>query len=812
MNKNKGRGKDSSPVSRTNWTDPSLKFLDWVNTFEFEKTFIGRIGHHLETRFRIRYISLIFLGCLGLSYLVFFSFEVPYHVQIGTVAHNSIKSPISIDVVDDVATESKRVQAELMVPPVFDYDPKVFDDLSNRIYKAFETMRAHRQEVVTRSRGFRPSEISKEYLSYREEFSKALETDVPQRIFEWLAEKQFGIEIENNLIRTLEHWSSEQRISESPQKYVSPDHEKIIMRVPHKDRGAEEFAVPTSVVLDLNNRDHFVLESIHGLKNLADRDRLLLKQFCYSLLRPNLIFNKAETEERKIKARSSVLPVVISIKKNQVVVSEGSIVEPLQMSVLEKIRDQTSNQRKDFLALNLAFLLLTLLLTFYSFTKRFTVNQVRLEAKDVFTMGSVTLLVIVMCKVFWFVADLLISRFGAVLPENFYIYAAPVSIGSMIVSLLITYGEIVWLFTLFASVVLSFLVPSPYHILVYSAISGIMAARGVFKCGKRNDIYLAGIKTGLVNAIVAIILSLATQSSGQQWLGEVGWIALAGLTSGVVSAFLALAFVPMFENLFGYTTDVKLMELSNLNHPLLQEMIVKAPGTYHHSLVVGSMVEAAAEKIGASPLLAKVMAYYHDIGKTEHSAYFIENQKPGRNPHDQISPYMSKTVLIAHIKDGVELGMRFKLGRPIIDGILQHHGTTLIAYFFNKSIELREENDDPVPEDEFRYPGPKPQFKEAALIMLADSIEAAARSLDEPTPMRLQNIVKNIIQRKFMEGQLEECNLSLKDLSIIEQSFIRTLIGIHHQRIDYPRQAGGGASLPPERPIRVNGKKPQLPS
>ncbi len=810
MNKSKGRGKDTSPVSRENWTDPSLKFLDWVNAFEFEKTFIGRVGYYLEKRFHLRYLALTFLGCFGLAYLVFYSYEANYHVQVGIVARSSIKSPINIDVVDDVATESKRFQAELSVPPVFDYDSKVFDELSNRIYKGFEMMRAHRRDVIFAKKS-RNTQISKEYLKYREEFSKILEIDVPQRIFEWLAEKQFGIEIENNLIRTLEYWSSEQRISESPQKYISSEHEKIIVRLSLKGE-TKEYPLPATVVLDLSNRDHFVLESVHGLRNLTDRDRLLLKQFTYSLLRPNLSFNKLETEERRNKARGSVLPIIISLKKNQVIVSEGSIIEPLQIAILEKIKDQTSNQRREFLSLNLAFLLLTLLLTFFSFTKRFTVNQVRVEPKDVLSMGCVTLITIVTCKIFWFVADLLVTRFGAVLPENFYIYAAPVSMGSMIVSLLITYGEIVWLFTFFGAVVVSFLVPSPYHILVYSSISGIMAARGVFKCHKRNDIYFAGIKTGIVNAIAATILTLATQNTGAQWITEVGWIALAGLTSGVMSAFLALAFVPMFENLFGYTTDVKLMELSNLNHPLLQEMIVKAPGTYHHSLVVGSMVEAAAEKIGASPLLAKVMAYYHDIGKTSHSAYFIENQKPGRNPHDHISPYMSKTVLIAHIKDGVELGMKYKLGRPIIDGILQHHGTTLIAYFFNKSIEMGEENDDPVPEDEFRYPGPKPQFKEAALIMLADSIEAAARSLDEPTPMRLQNIVKNIIQRKFMEGQLEDCNLSLKDLSIIEQSFIRTLIGIHHQRIDYPKSAGGGTSLAPE-PLRINnGKKPHLPS
>jgi putative nucleotidyltransferase with HDIG domain len=219
----------------------------------------------------------------------------------------------------------------------------------------------------------------------------------------------------------------------------------------------------------------------------------------------------------------------------------------------------------------------------------------------------------------------------------------------------------------------------------------------------------------------------------------------------------------------------------------MQEMIVKAPGTYHHSLVVGSMVEAAAKEIGANALLGKVMSYYHDIGKMPHAQYFIENQRQGSNPHDHISPYLSKTILIAHVKDGVEMGLKHKLGKPIIDGVLQHHGTTLISYFHNKALDEADRNVDQVIEDDFRYPGPKPQFREAALVMLADSIEAAARSLDEPTATRLQNLVKNIIQAKFLDGQLNECNLTLADLSVIEKSFKRILLGIYHQRIDYPQ-------------------------
>jgi putative nucleotidyltransferase with HDIG domain len=358
--------------------------------------------------------------------------------------------------------------------------------------------------------------------------------------------------------------------------------------------------------------------------------------------------------------------------------------------------------------------------------------------------------------------------------------------------LLISYGEIVWLFTAFLSVCLGIMVDYNYSFMFVSLVGGIAAARGVYNCKTRNDLYFAGVRTGIVNALmIAFIMTMTKfdqEGSGREILLSIP----AGFFGGILSALVAMMFIPLLESVFNYTTDVKLLELSNLNHPLLKEMIVKAPGTYHHSMMVGSMVEAAAEEIGANPLLGKVMCYYHDIGKMEHANYFIENQKPGHNPHDHISPFMSKTLLIAHVKDGVEMGIAHKLGKPIIDGVVQHHGTTLISYFYNKALDMKKEEDPEVSDQEFRYPGPKPQFRESALCMLADSIEAAARSLDEPTPTRLQNIVRNIIQRKFSDGQLDECNLTLKDISKVEAAFVRILLGIYHQRIDYPRSAGGG--------------------
>jgi cyclic-di-AMP phosphodiesterase PgpH len=367
------------------------------------------------------------------------------------------------------------------------------------------------------------------------------------------------------------------------------------------------------------------------------------------------------------------------------------------------------------------------------------------------------------------------------------------------VGLLIQSGEVVWLFTTFISLAVGIMTELNFAYMVVTFASGIAAARGVYNCKKRNDIYWAGVRTGAVNAVVIALLLTITRMDQDHFIREISLAVPAGFLAGILSSMITMFVTPFLENIFNYTTDIGLLELSNLNHPLLKKMIVQAPGTYHHSMLVGSMVEAAAEEIGANPLLAKVMSYYHDIGKMEHSNYFIENQKVGNNPHDHISPYMSKTLLIAHVKDGVELGVSYKLGQPIIDGMLQHHGTTLISFFYNKALDLKADSEADVAEDDFRYPGPKPQFREAALCMLADSIEAASRSLDEPTPVRLQNIVRNIVQRKFMEAQLDECSLTLKDLSKVELAFTKILLGIYHQRIDYPRSAGGGTSEAPAK-------------
>jgi len=251
--------------------------------------------------------------------------------------------------------------------------------------------------------------------------------------------------------------------------------------------------------------------------------------------------------------------------------------------------------------------------------------------------------------------------------------------------------------------------------------------------------------------------------------------------------------------IFGYTTDIRLLELVTMDQPLLKELMVQAPGTYHHSIIVGNMVEAAAKSIGANSLLAKVAAYYHDIGKIKKPIYFIENQFDSDNRHEKLAPSMSSLILISHVKEGVELAKQHGLGKPIIDIINQHHGTSLISFFYNKAQEARQKARTskgselpPIDIDDFRYPGPKPQTKEAGLVMLADVVEAACRSLTDPTPARIQGMVNRLINNVFSDGQLGQCELTLKDLHQIAKHFHQILATVHHRRIEYPAVCANG--------------------
>ena len=252
---------------------------------------------------------------------------------------------------------------------------------------------------------------------------------------------------------------------------------------------------------------------------------------------------------------------------------------------------------------------------------------------------------------------------------------------------------------------------------------------------------------------------------------------------------LVLIAAPLVESLLGYTTDIKLLEMANLNHPLLRELIVRAPGSYHHSHLTGIIAEAAAESIGANPLLVRVAAYYHDIGKIRKPLYFVENAKNGEDRHAKLSPHMSSLIISSHVKDGVEMAQEAKLPQSIIDMMTQHHSTRQISFFYEKAKAQHDAETKKLDASDFEYEGPKPQTREAAILMLADVSEAAVRSLKEKSPARIEQTVDRVIDDCFKEKQLDECDLTLRDLNEISKAFVHILLGIYHQRIEYQKEA-----------------------
>ena len=308
-----------------------------------------------------------------------------------------------------------------------------------------------------------------------------------------------------------------------------------------------------------------------------------------------------------------------------------------------------------------------------------------------------------------------------------------------------------------------------------------MGAFSVSRMHRRFDLVRAGALVAASTCLAAIGFGLLHGAGLSALLGN----ALRATAGGVFSAIIGFGVVPFLERPFGIASTVKMLELSNPNHPLLKRLLVEAPGTYNHSIIVANLSEAAAEAIGANGLLARVGSYFHDIGKLKRPYFFIENQFMMDNPHDKYPPSLSTLVITSHVKDGVELAREHKLPEVVVDIIMQHHGTTLVNYFYHKAKE-----DGDVDEGDFRYPGPTPQSKEAAIVMIADAVEAAVRSLAQPTPSRIDGMVRKLIKDRLNDGQLDECNITLQELDSVGTAFVHILSGIFHKRIEYPDERG----------------------
>ena len=364
----------------------------------------------------------------------------------------------------------------------------------------------------------------------------------------------------------------------------------------------------------------------------------------------------------------------------------------------------------------------------------------------------------------------------SLLKHGLSFYYIPIVIIPMLSVLLFNNLEIAYFLSLATSVSLASISPEPFKAWFIFMASCSCAILLVNKASKRTSVIQAGIVAGLIQLITLILLEHFWINQPQRYL----IILLNSLISGII----VLGVLPVFEYLLQTVTNISLLELADSHHPILQRMILEAPGTYHHSLIVGNLSDSACTTIGSNGLLARVGAYYHDIGKLQKPEYFIENQQIKKNLHDALSPTMSKLIIMNHVKEGLDLAKKYSLSPVLWDFIQQHHGNSLVYYFYRRALEGKEE-DQEITEEGFRYPGPKPNSKETAVVLLADSVEAATRTLKEPTPAKIEEIVHKVINNKFIDGQLDECELTLKDIERISSVFTKMLSGIYHSRVNY---------------------------
>jgi len=396
-----------------------------------------------------------------------------------------------------------------------------------------------------------------------------------------------------------------------------------------------------------------------------------------------------------------------------------------------------------------------------------------------------------------------VSKGSEFIPVEGAIYGMPIPAGAMLVALLFDFHTAI-IFSFTVSILTGIWLHNAAFT-VYVFVGSLIAAFSVIRCKKRSALLWGGLYVLAANVFTVIIISLF---EGRLFTTE----ALSSIAFAIFAGINVLALVsmllPLLEYVFNVSTDISLIELLDLNQPVIRNLMVSAPGTYHHSVIVGNLAESAAEMVGVNPLLARVSAYYHDIGKLKMPEYFVENQRTPISKHDRLTPHMSSIIILNHVKEGVEIARQLKLPQPIIDIILQHHGTSLLTFFYKKAKDQWTES---LPsEEDYRYPGPKPQTRVAALVMMADEVEAASRVLSEPTPAKITALVDRVINHMFLDRQLDECELTLKDIYEIKKNFAYVLSGIFHKRIDYPGLDFTSESIYGvyKEPAKVNKGKP----
>jgi putative nucleotidyltransferase with HDIG domain len=767
---------------------------------ETEPSWTARVLRYRRVRQALA-LSLLAAVSVSAAFLLTpsrFTPSIPNDDALGTPFSGTLKANRDYDVLDPDTTAEKRDEAARSVWPVYDFDGSAAEVLARRISEAFAEAREalaqwKRNKPVQRSAS--TVELRKFLLSQRDEFWKTLQAVIDDDEYLELARAGFDVSLERAAARLAGLAAAGFTVEE--RALLAADRERgiSVRTLPGPlSGGPYGTPLPEQRVRDID-RIRDLAQARAEVEKLAAAQigdlqppvRRAVVQIVRRALRPNLAYNEAETRKRQESKRLQVKDVLVQIKKGEKIIGDGEQVTKTHLLIFHALRAAGRASEAEQVRWGGGLFAALVCMAVFEFGRR-NIRKFRLRMRDVLLLATLLVGQLLLVRGAIFGADALHDLVRDQLPPRFANAAAgalpaviPFALGSLLVRFLLQ-SEAALLWTAAFAPLCGLLAGGSLQIALAALVGGIVAADRVGHAGSRSAIFRAGLITGLATAVV---LGTFAMFQGRFWSWDTAATIVASVLGGaLLMPLLALIVAPMLEAAFGYVTDIQLLKLASFNHPVLKDLIVQAPGTYHHGILIGQLVEAAAREIGANPLLARVGAYYHDIGKGKNPLYFGENQK-GENRHDQLTPQMSAQIIQRHVSDGVELARQAKLPRQVIDFISQHHGTRPIAYFMHRAKDEAERAGGPAPtEAEFRYAGPKPQTREAALVMIADMVVATSRNLGSAAPDKVRALVDRAIQSIVAERQLDECEITLRDLEKTAQSFAASLESIYRGRAD----------------------------
>jgi putative nucleotidyltransferase with HDIG domain len=691
--------------------------------------------------------------------------------SVGDIARKDIRAPEFIRVVDEELTEKRRASAAELVLPVYDFDPQAKELVVDRLFKSLDLI---------------SDQSSQKSEKFKSSFEESLGFSLSPSQWKFVREPVHREPLKRLLRKIVKEYANIWLLDEN----ALPNRPEIILR---DIRTSEEFRVSQKAFQKKMTPIAEARDNIRSAEQMHKKDFGTLPASQWkeallivsNLLESDLVFNDIETKTRQDEARANVEPIWAETAKGEVIVREGQRVDRRNFLLLQGLRETQKGRVEATSTILFGVLIFALIFLFY-FLGRSNFKKFRFSFRDQWVLGSffVISLALMGGLSHLFFAAREQTVIGPSLP-----FLLPVAFAGMTVRLFSSM-EITTFFIILFSLAMGWMMESPFSglLILGSALAGAGRMRHITQ---RLDVFKAGFLSGLVKAGLATVglgLAMVDNPGFETPLVNVIIIISFCILSGLISSTIILGVQPLLEYV-GYTTDLRLMELSSTDHPLLKDLIMKAPGTYFHSFTVSQLAEKAAESIHANALFVRVASLYHDIGKVKKPQYFIENIK-GENKHDKLVPTMSALIISNHVKDGIELAEEHNLPQAIIEVIPQHHGTALISYFFDKAKKNLSASEE-INDRDFRYPGPKPQTRESAIVLLADAVEATAKSLQTKSADVLSQMVHQTIQRFFLDGQLDECELTLKDLNAIGNAFLQVLQGVYHQRIDYPHLKEG---------------------